>query len=121
MLLVGGTASIVGEQSMHVGDLTGQIDETFRNLAAVVASACGVPAATEDRALAARLLSGYREIRLYHREVSGRDEMISRIVEAFSGAERVEVRQAVLCRPELLVEIEGLASLPPVHEGTKWP
>jgi chorismate lyase/3-hydroxybenzoate synthase len=120
MLLVGGTASIVGEQSMHIGDLTGQIDETFRNLAAVVASACGVPAATEDRAQQAHLLSGYREIRLYHREVSGRDQVISRILEAFSGAERVEVRPAVLCRPELLVEIEGLASLPPVQEGTKW-
>ena len=121
MLLVGGTASIVGEQSMHLGDLTGQIDETFRNLAAVVASACGVPAAAEDRAQESRLLSGYREIRLYHREMSGRDEMISRILEAFSGAERVEVRQAVLCRRELLVEIEGLASLPPPIEDARWP
>jgi hypothetical protein len=121
MLLVGGTASIVGEQSMHLGDLTGQIDETFRNLAAVVASACGVPAAAEDRAQESRLLSGYREIRLYHREMSGRDEMIPRILEAFSGAERVEVRQAVLCRPELLVEIEGLASLPPPAEDVRWP
>ena len=58
MLLVGGTASIVGEQSMHLGDLSGQIDETFRNLAAVVASACGVPAATEDRAQQEHLLVG---------------------------------------------------------------
>ena len=47
--------------------------------------------------------------------------MISRILEAFSGAERVEVRQAVLCRPELLVEIEGLASLPTGARSARWP
>ena len=41
MLLVGGTASIVGEESRHVGHLEEQANETFRNLASVVASAAG--------------------------------------------------------------------------------
>ncbi len=40
-LLVGGTASITGEESRHLGDLEAQAGETFRNLASVVAAATG--------------------------------------------------------------------------------
>ena len=36
MLLVGGTASITGEESRHIGDLDAQARETFHNLASVV-------------------------------------------------------------------------------------
>jgi len=42
LLIVGGTASIKGEESRHIGDLQEQARETFRNLATVVASAVGV-------------------------------------------------------------------------------
>jgi chorismate lyase / 3-hydroxybenzoate synthase len=122
MLLVGGTASIVGEESKHLGDLGRQIDETLRNLAAVVASACaGADGGSPDDAQESRWLAGYREIRLYHREESGRDEIMGRILDAFSGASRVELRQAELCRPELLVEIEGVAELPEAAENVRWP
>ncbi len=38
-LLIGGTASIVGEDSRHLLDTGGQLDETFRNLASVVMTA----------------------------------------------------------------------------------
>jgi hypothetical protein len=111
MLLVGGTASIVGETSRHQGDLGRQIDETYRNLAAVVATASGVTIG-EDEPLEPGWLASYRQVRIYYREAKGRDEIITRASAAFSGAVRVEVRQAELCRPELLVEIEGLAELP---------
>ena len=122
VLLVGGTASIVGEESRHVGDLSRQIDETFRNLGAVIASACaGAVAGSQDGPREPRGLASYREIRLYHREMTARDEIIGRALEAFSGASRVEVRQAELCRPELLVEIEGVAELPRGPESTRWP
>src|SRR3546814_7777072 len=38
-LLVSGTASVVGHESLHAGDLTAQLDETMANLDAVLASA----------------------------------------------------------------------------------
>ena len=46
-LLIGGTASIVGEDSTHVGDPAGQVEETVANLSALIAAAT---AATGDRA-----------------------------------------------------------------------
>ena len=41
MLLVGGTASITGEESRHLDALEAQLRETFLNLASVVASSIG--------------------------------------------------------------------------------
>jgi chorismate lyase / 3-hydroxybenzoate synthase len=122
VVMVGGTASIVGEASRHRGDLAGQIDETLRNLAAVVASAGARAAgAPQDGHSESQWLATYRELRLYHREKSGRDEIVDKAMEAFTGASRVEVRQAELCRPELLVEIEGVAELPPAAASGRWP
>jgi enamine deaminase RidA (YjgF/YER057c/UK114 family) len=39
LLLIGGTASIVGEDSTHIGDVSAQLDETLHNLAALVSAA----------------------------------------------------------------------------------
>jgi chorismate lyase / 3-hydroxybenzoate synthase len=113
-LLVGGTASIVGEESMHEGDLPQQIDETFRNLAAVVGSAClGASSALSSTRSEADWLAAYRELRVYHREAAAFETIRARVRETFPGVGRIEIRQAELCRPELLVEIEGMADLPP--------
>jgi chorismate lyase/3-hydroxybenzoate synthase len=122
-LLVGGTASVRGEESFHAGDLYGQLEETLRNLAALVESAearepaAGSPEAGGDggRVMPAaeleRLLGRYRQLRVYHarREQGGEieDELRRRL-----GSEvLLEMVAADLCRPELLVEIEGLAEL----------
>lgn len=114
ILLVGGTASIVGEESRHLGDLSGQISETLSNLAAVVRSACGEPATAHfEGPEALRVLAEYRELRIYHREARALGVILGRVGEAFPGVTRIETRQAELCRGELLVEIEGLAVLPP--------
>lgn len=40
-LLISGTASVVGHETRHVGDLPAQLDETFRNLDALAAAAQG--------------------------------------------------------------------------------
>jgi chorismate lyase / 3-hydroxybenzoate synthase len=122
VVLVGGTASIVGEASRHQGDLARQIEETHRNLAAVMAAAAGPAAsAAPDDAGPSFWLATYRELRVYYREKSGRDEIVDRVLRAFAGAPRIEVRQAELCRPELLVEIEGVAELPRAPEADRWP
>jgi chorismate lyase/3-hydroxybenzoate synthase len=102
MLLVGGTASIRGEESVHVNDLRGQTGETLENLAALVRSASG-----DERAG----LSAFRDVRVYHFRECDRQAIASLVEPALSSPTRIEYVRADLCRPELCVEIEGIAEL----------
>jgi enamine deaminase RidA (YjgF/YER057c/UK114 family) len=106
LLMVGGTASIRGEETMHVGDLAAQIDETLANLASVVSAATG--GRSEGRAA----LAHYRHLRVYHPRDPHRREVEARLKSAFPDLGRLEVLSAELCRAELLVEVEGLAEGP---------
>jgi chorismate lyase/3-hydroxybenzoate synthase len=107
LLMVGGTASIRGEESMHETDLAAQMDETLANLASVVG------AAWSERPAASTALARYRHLRAYHRREADRREVEVRLRSAFPGLERLELLSAELCRVELLVEVEGLADGPP--------
>lgn len=103
-LLIGGTASIVGEDSTHRRSIGGQLDETLANLAAVIRS--GVGQAEPVGQSLARL----REVRAYIRH--GDDgETVAQALAACSREARVELARACICRPELLVEIEAVADL----------
>jgi len=93
LVLVGGTASIVGEASVHLDDLARQTEETLINLAVFVP------------------LDRYRDVRVYYPDPARLDELRGLLKDAFHGAERVEWVRADLCRAELLVEIEGVAEL----------
>ena len=114
LLLVGGTASIVGEDSRHPGAVVLQARETFRNLASLVCSAAQGAAGPlpESDSEVAGWLAQFREIRAYYRETQHSQQVRDLVQAAFSGAERIETFPAELCRPELLVEIEGVARLP---------
>ena len=73
LVLVGGTASIVGEASVHLGDLRRQTEETLVNLAVLLRAACGDPATeVADRA---GVLAGFRELRVYDPVPERRDEL----------------------------------------------
>jgi chorismate lyase/3-hydroxybenzoate synthase len=93
LVLVGGTASIIGEESVHLGDLPRQTEETLANLATLAP------------------LSGYRELRVYYPDPERLDELRGLLDGAFPRAERIEWVRADLCRSELLVEIEGIAGI----------
>lgn len=111
LLIVGGTASITGEESRHIGDLQEQTRETFQNLSSVVASAVGRkrPEGATASELAP-LLADFRELRVYHtRQEDGRT-IAAAVRSSFPSSCRVELQQASLCRQELLIEIEGLAT-----------
>jgi chorismate lyase/3-hydroxybenzoate synthase len=113
-LLVGGTASIRGEESFHSGDVRQQTLETLQNLASLVRSAQGV-AGSADRdpqELRARL-SCFRELRIYRPRPEDTDAILETLAGAFEGISRIELMQAELCRPELSVELEGVADLGP--------
>jgi enamine deaminase RidA (YjgF/YER057c/UK114 family) len=107
MLLLGGTASIVGEQSMHLGELEAQTSETLVNMAAVVQTAARRLGLTEPNESAA--LGAFTSLRVYYPVAAVRDWIQKRLQERFSGVTQIEYAQADLCRPELLIEIEGVA------------
>ena len=98
-LFVSGTASIVGHETRHVGDLQGQIAETIENLRALVGAA--------DQAAPARLGDCWA-FKVYLHDSSYR-EAVNRAIEAAfgSGCQRLFLR-GDMCRSELLVEIEAL-------------
>ncbi len=112
VLLVGGTASITGEESRHPDDMDRQAGETFRNLTSLVAAAEGRPLVDPPSVLdMAATLTHFREVRAYYRRVGDHAAVASIVGAMFSRACRIELRLAPLCRRELLIEIEGVAML----------
>lgn len=111
-LLAGGTASVRGEDSRHDDDLEAQTAETLVNMAALVAVGEGDSSAVEssvsDRN---RLLGRFRHLRVYHRRREDSAFVEERLPGEFAGATTIEFAMADLCRPSLLIEIEGLAEL----------
>ncbi|MDB5319558.1 MAG: hypothetical protein JWN40_1189 [Phycisphaerales bacterium] len=113
LVLVGGTASIRGEDSLHKTSLSLQMIETLTNLASVVETAQakvggggGVAARGQEA-----WLGRYREVRVYYPRACDAEELETMVRGAFGVDCRVEMRRADLCRAELLVEIEGVAEL----------
>ena len=113
MLLVGGTASVRGEDSVHPDDLASQLSESFVNLAALIgAAAAGQKSGTSITApRIARLLGAFRELRVYYPNRRDAKEIEPAVRNAFGSLRRLEMLHADLCRAELLVEIEGVADL----------
>ncbi|HYG62723.1 MAG TPA: pteridine-dependent deoxygenase like protein, partial [Thermoanaerobaculia bacterium] len=112
LVLVGGTASIVGEESVHAGDLARQTGETLTNLAVLLREAAGTPiepviGPTGARAAA---LARFRDVRVYYRHPENLPELCRLLQDAFPAA-LVEWVRADICREDLLVEIEGVAEL----------
>jgi chorismate lyase/3-hydroxybenzoate synthase len=103
-LLVGGTASIVGEDSMHEGNVDAQVGETLRNLTALIGAASGGP---PDRSALARL----RDLRVYVARPEDAASIGAVLEARCPRAERIELTIARVCRPELLIEIEGVAEI----------
>jgi chorismate lyase/3-hydroxybenzoate synthase len=100
LLLVGGTSSVRGEDSVHVGKARLQLAETLENLAALVRQAFGP--VTEP-------LAHYRALRVYYSLKSDLSVLRADVERAFPSIAQIEWQQAELCRGDLLVEIEGLA------------
>ena len=101
-LLIGGTASVVGEDSQHPGKLDAQLEETLLNIEALVRTASG-----DCHAPLQRLI----DLRVYIPEAI-HAEPIKRILTMRCPQVRtLDVVVAQLCRRDLLVEIEGVAEL----------
>jgi chorismate lyase/3-hydroxybenzoate synthase len=105
-LLIGGTASILGEDSVHVGDVHAQVDETLRNMSALIAAA-----RRDDTESTASVLARMTSIRIYIRDAGDAGAILSAVEQVCREDASIEAAVADVCRPELLVEIEAIADL----------
>lgn len=97
-IYIAGTASVVGHLSMHVGDLPGQFEETFRNIEAVIERAGGPG------------LDALSMLKVYLRDAGDVETVRSWISESIGDIPTVFLRSDI-CRAELLIEIEGVCRL----------
>lgn len=103
LLLISGTASVVGHSSRHIGKLDAQLAETRRNLDTLLKVA-NEAAGTDSRFGAGTVL------RAYVRAEQDLADVEQWLHDSFPGAQYA-VLQGDVCRTELLVEIEGVHHL----------
>jgi chorismate lyase/3-hydroxybenzoate synthase len=98
VLLISGTASIVGHASQHIGDPVAQLEETLRNLDALMQRAPTQPKVTDMGAL-----------KVYLRDPRHLPELSKLLQQRFPNVPVIYLA-ADICRRELLLEIECVVS-----------
>lgn len=103
LLLISGTASIIGHESMHAGDTRMQVEETLNNLRKLSEALAEV-----GHVDANAVLDDDSVVRVYVRDTSNLDA-IKRSVEDFLGSRKSAVAYlgAHVCRRELRIEIDA--------------
>lgn len=103
-LYVAGTASILGHETVHAGDVGRQCDVALENIAHLISAAnlsrhgigCGYD------------LNDLRLIKVYTRHLSDIPLVERKCREAFSPEADIRFLNVDICRRDLLVEIEGV-------------
>jgi len=109
-LLVGGTSSVRGEASVHVGDVAAQTRETLANIAHLIVAARGCESGEVD---VEAELRRFESMRIYHVRADQREVILGEVWPRIDHLPpgRVDVVRADICRADLLVEIEGTVSI----------
>jgi len=100
-LLISGTASVVGHETAHPGDVRAQIDETIANLDAL----CAAPGTGARASIGA--------LRAYVRRAADAGVVLAALRTRYGAEVPVAVLRADICREDLVVEVEGVAALEP--------
>ncbi|RZL88308.1 MAG: hypothetical protein EOP76_17795 [Variovorax sp.] len=105
-LFISGTASIVGHETVHIGNLQAQVAETLENLRAVIAAA--------NERTSARFTLERSDPVVYVRHPADAPRIRQQLEQALGAGSRF-MRHAVfleadICRSDLLVEIEAHAA-----------
>lgn len=103
ILFISGTASIVGHQTVHPGDVLAQCCEAFTNVSAVVAEANRLCRSAGYR-------PGELSYRVYVRHASDFLAVQTTLSGLIGRTPEVIYVQADICRHDLLLEIEAMAS-----------
>jgi chorismate lyase / 3-hydroxybenzoate synthase len=99
-LFVSGTASIVGCETMHHGDVDAQTRETLANIEALLREANRMVGS-------ARYSLDGLKFKVYVRQPRDLDAIKSALAERLGAAAPIVYLRADVCREELLVEIEA--------------
>ena len=96
----------------HAAQLIGLPESAVRSCIkdGLVGAPGAVPAQLSFRDLSA--LRRYRELRVYVPDANRSRAVTEMVADLFPAVRHIEMLHADLCRPELLVEIEGVAELP---------
>jgi enamine deaminase RidA (YjgF/YER057c/UK114 family) len=110
LLFVSGTASIVGHETLHIGNAPAQARETVANIRAVIAQA--QLARLDYSCSNASLL-----LKVYLRRPHDLAMVRNCLMQAFGHAANARYLQADICRSDLLLEVEAayLNASAPVH------
>ncbi|RBA25056.1 Rid family hydrolase [Herminiimonas fonticola] len=103
MLFLSGTASIVGHQTLHAGDVSAQTEESIENIAAVLDEA--------DRKTATKFNMTDLHYIVYIRDPAHFPQVRAILEHRIGPHVKASYVQADICRSDLLVEIEGSAEL----------
>lgn len=109
MLLIAGTASVLGEDSVHDGALRAQCDETLVNLRAIAnagRTAGGLAETSPEHAM-----NGLLATRVYCRRANDLSWLRDNLDRSLVRCGEIEFVRADICRDELLVEIEAAIDL----------
>lgn len=98
-LLISGTASIIGSETVYPESLAGQLDETLENIRLVIERArkCGFEEKLTDRLF----------LNVYLRHAENYPYVSSRLEDKFCSAANIAYMQADVCRADLMLEIEA--------------
>jgi Chorismatase FkbO/Hyg5-like, N-terminal len=113
-LLIGGTASVRGETSMHEGNVKAQCEETLSNLAHLIAEGtrvCGLTKRSTEQVDVSAELRRFDSMRIFFVNSEHAERILDTVWPHVDhlDATRLELVRANICRTELLVEIEGTA------------
>jgi chorismate lyase/3-hydroxybenzoate synthase len=103
-LYISGTASIIGHESRHPDDPAAQLDETLANITALIDSA-----ATEEQVRFEGVAS-LSHLKVYIRRARDFPLIRARLETLLPKNTQCLYLEAEVCRPELLLEIEAVAS-----------
>jgi len=102
LVLVSGTASIVGHASHHPGDLQAQLDETLANLSSVIQRASSTAPLIPPR------LGKGSMLKFYLREAAEASRLDSLLRRRLPAETPYMILEADICRSELLLEVDCL-------------
>jgi len=112
LMLLGGTSSVCGEQSVHLHNLARQVDETLRNLCKLLQIADRIGGSqVETKPESPVRIERFREMRVYYARRDDETELRRLIKQRLPHLGDIDFLRADICRRDLLVEIEGLADL----------
>ncbi len=112
LLFLSGTASIVGHETVHLGDVTAQTHESVNNIEAILASASGTKVPSQHAGVEVNKTWQLHDLdlRVYIRHTEDFESVQAVLQTRFLKSPAVQpvYVQMDICRDDLLVEIEGL-------------